>query len=129
MGTPDPELDDAGKSAVQEPIPGWRPRRIPVRSSTGSGVGPQQNEWGAKLEGRAPVAALPPELRGKTITVTDSNQRSWTTTITEVVNRDEHSILVRHTGRPLSEEKVDGSAPNSAARSPIVERQPRKKQS
>ena len=129
VGTPDPELDDAGKSAVQEPIPGWRPRRIPVRSSTGSGVGPQHNEWGAKLEGRAPVAALPPELRGKTITVTDSNQRSWTTTITEVVNRDEHSILVRHTGRPRSEEKVDESVPNSTARSPIVERQPRKKQS
>ena len=104
--TPDPDLDadGANESRVQEPIPGWRPRRIKSDSETGG-----ETEWGAALEGCAVVAALPAELRGRTITVTDSGERSWTTTITAVVSRDQRSILVRNTGRPRAEERVDTS--------------------
>ena len=100
--TPAPESDgdDAGKSGVPEPIAGWRPRRIPVPTSSDSEVGSRKKEWGAILVGGAAVADLPARLRGKKITVTDSNQQSWTTSITEVVSRDENSILVRHAGRP-----------------------------
>lgn len=99
---PDPERDgdDAGKSGVPGPIPGWCPRSIRASRSSDSEVGSRRKAWGAVLEGRAAVAELPEELRGKRITVTDSNTRSWTTTITEVVSRDESSILVRHEGRP-----------------------------
>ena len=91
QGNPDPE---------GAPIPGWRPRSIPVASTSHAEVGPRKKEWGAQLVGSARVASLPTELCGKRITVTDSGETSWTTTITEIVSRDKQSILVRHTGRP-----------------------------
>ena len=58
------------------PIGGWRPRGL------GGGI------WGAVLEGEG-VANLPSneELRGTAMRVTDRSGESWTTTITEVVER------------------------------------------
>ena len=98
------EPDSAGNEATspdaQEPIAGWRPHRLPVQSASASEAGKRKTVWGAVLKGRAAVAALPTALVGKRITVTDSNEKVWTTTITEVVRRDAESITVRNAGRP-----------------------------
>ena len=68
---------------------GWKPRRLPT------------GKWGAGLEGKR-VAGLPDDdqLRGATISVTDSKGDSWNTTILEVVGRTETSMLVRTSSRP-----------------------------
>ena len=96
--------------AVQDPIPGWRPRRLPASSASDSEAGERQTEWGALLKGRAAVAALPADLVGKTIEVTDSNHSSWHATITEVVTRDDATITVRTSGRPLRDDGRSGQA-------------------
>ena len=103
------EPDSAGNEATspdaQEPIAGWRPCRIRVQNGSDSEAGRQETEWGARLTGQKVIAALPTELRGKRITVTDSSEDSWVTTITEVESRDEKSITVRNSGRPGREGK------------------------
>ena len=85
------------------PIPGWRPCRVsvPASSTAGSGTRPA-TEWGARLTGVRRVAELPDELCGRTITVTDSGESSWETTVTEVVSRDDKAAVVRNAGRPAS---------------------------
>lgn len=116
-----PEAGGAGRSAepdftrngamppdVEQPITGWRPRRLTSDSEDGQ----RNTAWGAVLKGRAAVAALPTELVGKKITVTDSNDNPWTTTVTEVVRRDDESVTVRNSGRPGWEGKRSrGSKP------------------
>lgn len=82
-----------------EPIPSWKPHRLEVGAAA-SGGRTGRSEWGARLTGRAAVAALPEELRGRRITVTDSNLVSWMTTVTEIVSRDEGNVVVRNSGRP-----------------------------
>ena len=92
------DQDEAGRlSDVPEPDPqktpieGWRPRRLPG------------DQWGARLEGPG-VAALPDDnqLPGTPIVVTDKRGESWTTTLTEVVERTDTTIVVKNSGRPSS---------------------------
>ena len=100
------EPERAGDDAVapvQDPIPGWQPHRLRGASPCRSGGRTRASDWGARLIGHAAVGALPEELRGRAITVTDSNRNAWTTTITEVVSRDEGHIIVRNSGRPRSD--------------------------
>ena len=93
--------EDVSAGDAQEPIPGWRPCRLPAPPSDAS-VRRTVTEWGACLTGVRAVAALPHELRGRKITVTDSNNRSWNTAITEVIDRNPKSVTVRTSGRPGS---------------------------
>ena len=110
---PDSTRNGAMSPDVQEPITGWRPSRLPGASASDSEDGKRNTEWGAVLKGRAGVAALPTDLVGKKITVTDSDDNPWTTTITEVVRRDDESVTVRNSGRPGWEGKRSrGSKPN-----------------
>ena len=95
---------DGGDSVhldVHELLPGWRPYRI--EGSASDSGGRTRSVWGARLTGRAAVSALPKELRGRQIGVTDSNCVSWTTTVTDVVSRDERTVIVRNTGRPRTD--------------------------
>ena len=81
-GTEAPESDTT-------PIPGWKPRLLP------------SGKWGAVLEAKeSPGSPDDDQLRGATIGVTDSKGDSWNTTILEVVERTETSILVRTSSRP-----------------------------
>lgn len=70
-------------------IEGWRPRRLPG------------DNWGAVIEGPR-VAELPDNdnLPGTPIVVTDKRDESWSTTITEVVDRTDTIIVVKNSGRP-----------------------------
>ena len=101
----EPADDEAAAADVQAPIPDWQPTRVHGQSAGGLGKGKRNSEWGAKLTGKAAVAALPVELRGRTITVVDSNLNAWTTTITDIVSRDERCVIVRNSGRPSSVER------------------------
>ena len=92
--------EDAAARPAPGPIPGWRPCRIPVQGSSDTGVRTKQTTWGARLTGRAAVAVLPADLRGRRIMVTDSNGGAWLTTITDVVSRDHRTVTVRNSGRP-----------------------------
>ena len=103
--------EDVSAGHAQEPIPGWRPCRLPAPPSDASGRRTVA-EWGACLTGVRAVAALPHELRSTKITVTDSNNRSWPTTITDVIDRNPKSITVRTSGRPGS--GVGVGAPDSS---------------
>ncbi len=76
----------ADLDAPKDPLAGWRPCKL------GDG-------WGAALEGPG-VAALPEDLRGTPISITDSRGDSWTASITEVVSRNRKRIVVRNSGRP-----------------------------
>ena len=109
---PEPRGNDAVNPDVPEPIPGWRPCRLEVRAS-GPGGRTGGSEWGARLTGRAAVSALPKELVGRQIIVTDSNLVSWVTTVTAVVSRDAGSVRVRNSGRP----KADGTVSRRNQRS------------
>ena len=93
--------EDVSAGDAQEPISGWLPCRLPAPPSDASGRR-TVTEWGARLTGVRAVAALPHELGGTKITVTDSNNRSWNTTITDVIDRNPKSITVRTSGRPSS---------------------------
>ena len=95
---PDPAPD------AQEPIPGWKPYKLRVESPSDS-RGPT---WGAQLKGHAAVQALPKELVGRMITVTDSSLRSWNTRVTEIVSRDDARVIVRNSGLPRSADKRPG---------------------
>lgn len=92
------DQDEAGRlSDVPEPDPqktpieGWRPRKLPG------------GQWGALLEGTG-VAGLPDDnqLPGTPIVVTDKRGESWTTTLTEVLERTDTTIVVKNAGRPRS---------------------------
>ena len=81
--------------------------RSPTRRRRSSRVGgPAQldnGKWGAGLEGPR-VAELPKNdrLPGTPIRVTDRTDQSWTTTLTEVVDRTDTTIVVKNSGRPRS---------------------------
>ena len=81
--------------------------RSPTRRRRSSRVGgPAQldnGKWGAGLEGPR-VAELPKNNRlpGTPIRVTDRTDQSWTTTLTEVVDRTDTTIVVKNSGRPRS---------------------------
>ena len=84
------DQDEAGRPDPRKTaITGWRPRRLPG------------DQWGALLEGPG-VAGLPDDLTGTPIVVTDKRGESWTTTLTEVVERTDTTITVKNTGRPRS---------------------------
>ena len=92
---------DAPARDTDAPIPGWKPCRIFTASAAGSGTR-TVTEWGARLTGVRRVTELPDDLGGRTITVSDSNEESWNTTVTAVVSRDEKAAVVRNSGRPPS---------------------------
>ena len=83
---------------VQEPMPDWKPYKLRVENPSG----PRRLKWGAQLRGHAAVQALPMELVGCEIAVTDSNLHTWKTRVTEVVSRDDACVIVRNSGRPRS---------------------------
>ena len=87
---------------VSSPIPGWKPCRL-ERSASVPGGRTRRSMWGAKLTGRAAVMALPEEMVGTEIIVTDSNMLSWTTTVTGIVSRDPGNVIVRNAGRPVAD--------------------------
>ena len=97
--TPDPQKTTIEAEAAPEPDPQkttieeWTPRRL-----TGPG-----DPWGAALVGPS-VAELPDndKLCGTPIRVTDKRGESWPTTITEVVERTDTTIVVKNSGRPRS---------------------------
>ena len=73
----------------QQPIPGWKPRKV-GKDEAGRIV------WGAALQGPE-VARLPDELLGIEITVTATTTgKSWTGPIVEVVDRSEDLVVVRY---------------------------------
>ena len=79
-----PEETGGEMPELQQPFPGWRPKKV------GNG------EWGAALEGPE-VARLPRQLLGIQITVTATTTgKSWTGPIVEVVDRSENLVVVRY---------------------------------
>ena len=80
---------NAGRGSTDSPkaIVGWKPKSL------------GDNEWGSQLTGKA-VADIPQDLTGLPIIVTTSKGDSWEARITEVVSRDEKTVIVRDTGRP-----------------------------
>ena len=81
----------AEDTAQMTPIPGWKPCKLPG------------GQWGALLKGPG-VAGLPDDnqLPGTPIVVTDKRGESWTTTLTEVVDRTDNAIVVKNSGRSRS---------------------------
>ena len=69
-----------------DPIPGFKPATLPDGS------------WGALFRGKA--ASLPDNLVGVPIAVRTSVGVSWAATVTEVIERSERRVLVRHSGKP-----------------------------
>ena len=63
-------------------LEGWRPGRLPDGS------------WGSLYAGPNPDA-LPQDLVGLTITVRARSGKSWSATVTEVVERSRDRLLVR----------------------------------
>lgn len=72
-----------------DPIPGWHPSKLPDGS------------WGSLFEGD--TTSLPDDLVGLRITVQPRSGEAWDATITEVIKRSEHQILVRRSGSPRKE--------------------------
>ena len=72
--------------AVAVPIPGWKPARL------------GDDSWGSSWRGDA--ASLPEDLEGQVIEVTARSGSSWSTTVTEVLERSEKFVLVRDSGKP-----------------------------
>ena len=83
-----PAEPEAAPESQKTPIE-WKPRRI------------DEGTWGAATESPG-VAELPEndDLPGTQIIVTDRRGESWPTTITEVVNRTDTTIVVKTSGRP-----------------------------
>ena len=94
---PDPQKPPVETGGAPEPDPkkalitGWRPRPL------------DNGKWGAVLEGPR-VAELPKndQLPGTLIRVTDKKGESWTTTLTEVIDKTDTTIVVANSGRPRS---------------------------
>lgn len=82
-GRPTPPQREAPPGALV----GFRPAKLP-----GGG-------WGSVLDGPR-ADALPAELAGCQIVVTDRSKRSWTAEVLEIVQREKGRLLVRDTGRP-----------------------------
>ncbi|MYE02034.1 MAG: ribbon-helix-helix protein, CopG family [Alphaproteobacteria bacterium] len=76
---------ESAEHAHAGPYRGWRPARIP------------DGGWGSACD--SPVG-LPAELVGLPIKVQPRQGPAWTTTVLEVIQRDDHRVLVRDTGRP-----------------------------
>lgn len=95
------DADDANAMNSLKPIVGWKPVQVQVGD---------EEEWGSKLTGDA-VAELPQDLTGVPIIVTPSKGKSWETSITEVVRRDEKAVIVRTAGKP----KLPDHGPQAAS--------------
>ena len=68
------------------PIPGWRPHLI------------DSHDWGSIFKGEA--SALPDELVGLWIRVTDRNEETFLTKVTKVTDRTDHFVIVCDSGKP-----------------------------
>ena len=80
-------LDRELPAPPQQPIPGWKPCRLPDGS------------WGSALSGPA-ADRLPTRLAGCSIEVTARNGSSWTASVTRVVERSPGRVAVSDSGRP-----------------------------
>ena len=80
---------NAGSDSKDSPKPvvGWQPKSL------------GNSEWGAQLTGKS-VAELPQDLTGVPIIVTTSKGKSWESRITDVVSRDEKTVIVRTAEKP-----------------------------
>ena len=76
-----PPRSVAGQPPPTAPLSGWTPAKI------ADGV------WGARFQGN--TLPLPDNLKGLTISVQTKSGKSWTATITEVVDRFPNLVLVR----------------------------------
>jgi len=76
----------AAPASRDDPIPGWRPDKLPDGS------------WGARFAGN--TSKLPDELVGRRIIVEPRNVTPWTATITAVVERSHERVVVTHSGKP-----------------------------
>ena len=91
--TDDDAKSDTDPNAVNDsmdalkPIVGWKPKSL------------DDSEWGAQLTGKS-VADLPQDLTDVPIIVTTSKGKSWESRITEVVSRDEKTVIVRTPEKP-----------------------------
>lgn len=94
------DTDDANAMDSLKPIVGWKPVQVPVGD---------EKKWGSKFTGDA-VADLPQDLIGVPIIVTTSKGKSWDARITEVVSRDEKTVIVRTDGEP----KLPDDGPRAA---------------
>ena len=81
---------DANVMSSLKPVVGWKPVQVQVGD---------EKKWGSKLTGEA-VAELPQNLTCIPIIVTTSKGQSWESRITEVVSRDEKTVIVLDTGKP-----------------------------
>ena len=73
-------------AAPADPLPGWRPHRL------------KTGDWGSIYHGD--TSALPPDLVGTRITVQSKDGQSWTTTVTDVLDRSSDQAIVSDSGRP-----------------------------
>ena len=73
---------DRTATPAAAPLEGWRPARLPDGS------------WGSLYAGPN-TTALPQDLVGLTITVRSRSGKSWSATVTEVVERSRDRLLVR----------------------------------
>ena len=96
---------DADAMNSLKPIVGWKPVQVKVGDET---------KWGAKLSGDA-VAELPQNLICVPIIVTTSKGQSWESRITEVVSRDEKTVIVLDTGKPKPPDDSPLAASDTAA--------------
>ena len=81
---------DANAMNALKPIVGWKPVQVQVGD---------EKKWGSKLTGDA-VAELPQDLTCVPIIVTTSTGQAWEARITEVVSRDDKTVIVHDTGKP-----------------------------
>ena len=96
-----------------KPVVGWKPAQVQVGD---------EKKWGSKLTGDA-VAELPHDLTSFPIIVTSSKGQSWEARITEVVSRDDKTVIVRDTGKPkhpddASQAASDTTTSNTAKPAP-----------
>ena len=70
------------------PLPDWRPHLL------------KSGEWGSIYLGD--TSGLPSDLVGLTIAVQAKNGKSWTTTVTAVLDRSSEQVIVTDSGRPAA---------------------------
>ena len=104
------DTDDANAMDSLKPIVGWKPVQVQVGD---------EKKWGSKLTGDA-VAELPQDLTGVPISVTTSKGQSWEARITEVVRRDDKTVIVRDTGKPKPLDDDPLAASDTATATPRI---------
>ena len=81
-----PDVSSAPSGSRDDPIPGFRPLLL------GS------HDWGSQYQGD--TSKLPDDLKGLWIMVTDREGQTGVTRITETLERTQHIVIVRDSGKP-----------------------------